>query len=174
MGIGRFYVYSPQVLTGETPFRGIRQSALALHVLRGVRPDKPENASAIGLCDSLWDLTRRCWDGKMELRPEVGEVVAQLGKAAASWDGIMPPCTHGEGVASGPEEMSDSEEYSELENLILLWYCLFSNGPGAVFQPPSGGVDIQRGGLYETWMCYLLVGFLLVSWVGRIWSGMFR
>jgi len=50
----------------------------------------------------------------MELRPEVGEVVAQLGEAAASWDGIMPPCSQGENVASGPEEVSDSMEYSEL------------------------------------------------------------
>jgi len=53
----------------------------------------------------------------MELRPEVGEVVAQLGEAAASWDGIMPPCSQGENVVSHPKEMSDSMKYSEFDFL---------------------------------------------------------
>jgi len=28
----------------------------------------------------------------MDLRPQVEEVVAHLGVAAADWDGVMPPC----------------------------------------------------------------------------------
>jgi len=149
------------------PFRGIRQSALAHHVLRGRRPDKPEGAAAIGFSDSLWSFTQRCWDGKMGLRPEVGEVVAQLGEAAASWDGLMPPRSHDEDVASNTEEMSDSKKYGELQFPISPCYYQSSNGAGGVFQPPSGGVEIYRG-LYETWTCYLLFGLLLVSWVGRM------
>ena len=142
MGIGRFYVYSPQVLTGGTPFHGIRQSALALHVLRGERPDKPEDASAIGFSDPLWGFTQRCWDGKMELRPEVGEVVAQLGEAAASWHEIMPPCSHDEDVTSSTKEMSDSKKYGEFEFPISRWYHRSSNGAGGVLQPTPGGVEI--------------------------------
>jgi len=55
----------------------------------------------------------------MELRPEVWEVMAQLGEAAASWDGIMPPCSHDEDVASSTEEMSDPMKYGESKFLIL-------------------------------------------------------
>ena len=92
------------------PFHGIRQSALAYHLLRGKRPTKPENAPAIGFSDSLWDFARRCWDGPMESRPKVGEVVVHLKDAADSWNGPMPPRSL---VAFGPEGMPDSEPYSE-------------------------------------------------------------
>jgi len=101
---------SLQVLTGEMPFRGIRQSALAYHVLCGKRPTEPENASAIGLSDSLWAFIQRCWDGSIESRPKVGEVVVHLKDAADSWNGLMPPRSL---VASGPEGMPDSEQHSK-------------------------------------------------------------
>jgi len=92
-GYRLFSIYFFQVLTGDIPFRGVQQLASVYSVVQGVRPVKPKNASAIGLSDSLWDFTQRCWDGKVELRPEVGEVVRHLGEAMASWDGLMPPCT---------------------------------------------------------------------------------
>jgi len=101
------------------PFRGIRQSALAYHVLRGARPTKPENSLAIGFSDSLWAFTQRCWDGPVWSRPKVGEVVAHLEEAADSWNGLMPPHSLVEDVTSGPEEMSDSGERSEFQVLIL-------------------------------------------------------
>ena len=109
--------YSLQVLTGEMPFRGIRQSALAYHVLRGARPTKPENALTIGFSDSLWGFTQRCWDGAIESRPKVGEVVTHLEEATAGWDGLMPPHSLVEDVASGPEEMSDPKKHSEFQVL---------------------------------------------------------
>jgi len=124
----RFYVSFLQVLTGETPFHDVPPSALGYFVVRGKRPDKPENALAIGLSDSLWDFTQRCWDGKVELRPEVGEVVMRLGEAAASWDGLMPPCPRAGDVASDPEESElDSGGPSEFSIPNLPWYYLLSN-----------------------------------------------
>ena len=108
-----------QVLTGETPFRGTRETEIRLNVVRGVRPPQPENASAIGFSDSLWSFVERCWDGNMELRPRIVEVVAQLGGAAADWDGVMPPCVQVESVASAfPEPTSDSAAHREFEILI--------------------------------------------------------
>jgi len=74
-----------QVLTGEIPFSGIQQSALVYHLLRGMRPGKPENASIIGFSDSLWDLTQSCWDREVESRPKVGKLVTHLREAAAAW-----------------------------------------------------------------------------------------
>ena len=100
------------------PFGGVQQSALAYHVLRGMRPTRPENASAIGFSDSVWDLTQRCWDGTIESRPKVGEIVTHLREAAASWGRLMPPCYQVWGVVSGNERMSDSK-YSEFQILIF-------------------------------------------------------
>jgi hypothetical protein len=106
------FTYIAQVLTGETPFRGLRLGEIALSVVQGERPAKPENASAIGFSDSLWNFVQCCWDGKMESRPEVAEVVSRLERAAVDWDGVMPPCVH-EGAI--PEEpLSDSMEYRKL------------------------------------------------------------
>ena len=79
------FTHMVQVLTGEFPFRSLRTSELAYNVVQGARPSKPENASAIGFSDSLWEFTRRCWDGEMESRPDVGRVVEELEKAAADW-----------------------------------------------------------------------------------------
>ena len=88
-------------------------------VQEGKRPDKPENASAIGFSDSLWSFTQRCWDGNMKLRPKVGEVMRRFREAAANWDGLMPPCAQAEGGGSDLQcELSDSMKYSEFWVLI--------------------------------------------------------
>ena len=79
-----------QVLTGELPFRGLRKEELVHNVVEGVRPPKPENASAIGFSDSLWRFTQRCWNGDPQSRPKDAEVVAELERAAADWVGAMP------------------------------------------------------------------------------------
>jgi len=100
-----------QVLTGEVPFRGLRMGEIAVSVVEGKRPSKPENASDLGFSDSLWDFVERCWDGKLELRPNVTEVASQLSKAAAAWDGVMAPHALIENVvAETPEPMSGSME----------------------------------------------------------------
>jgi len=117
----RFCTYITQVLTGETPFRKIRLTELGFSVAEGVRPDKPENASDIGFSDSLWSFVQRCWDGDRDLRPEVAEVVMHLGKAAANWDRLMPPCVVVEDdvPSNSKEPLSDSMEHREFQILIL-------------------------------------------------------
>ena len=87
-------------------------------MLRGTRPSKPENASAIGFSDSLWDLTQRCWDGKIASRPEAGEVVMCLGEAVAGWNGLMPPCPQTDDLASDSEGVASELEPSESGVLI--------------------------------------------------------
>jgi len=82
-------------------------------VLGGNRPDKPENASAIGFSDSLWALTQRCWHGEMGSRPKVGEVVTHLSEAMADWVGLMPPSFPvGDVILDSGEPVWDSEEPS--------------------------------------------------------------
>ena len=54
------------------------------------------------------DFTRRCWDGKLELRPEVGEPVMRIKEAAADRDGLMPPHTQDiEGDRGTPDDQMD-------------------------------------------------------------------
>jgi len=102
-----------QVLTGEIPFRKIRQTEMGYSVVRGLRPDKPEKASSIGFSDSLWDFAQRCWDGDMKSRPRIAEVVTHLGREAARWNRPMPPCVVVvENAASDSKEpLSDSMQH---------------------------------------------------------------
>jgi hypothetical protein len=110
----------PQVLAGGLPYTKYQAVVFAAQVVFwGKRPDKPENALAIGFSDSLWAFTQRCWDGDMNLRPNVGKVVAHLGEAAANWDGLMPAQGRPEDHASGSQEKSDATEHSEFWILIL-------------------------------------------------------
>ncbi|KAF9644736.1 kinase-like protein [Thelephora ganbajun] len=102
-----------QVLTGEIPFRRLRQTELAYSVVKGLRPNKPENPAAIGFSDSLWDFVQQCWDDNRELRPTVSEVVIHLEAAAANWRGLMPPCLPVDNVVPDLEEMSGLMERCE-------------------------------------------------------------
>ncbi|KAF9644344.1 kinase-like protein [Thelephora ganbajun] len=112
-----------QVLIGEIPFRSAWQKDLGFSVVQGMRPAKPENASAVGFSGSLWDFVQRCWDGNMRLRPKVAEVVEHLERAAADWGGLMPPCVHAKDVTSASEEpISDSMNRCESVILNLPWY----------------------------------------------------
>ena len=86
------------------PFRGVRPTELGFSLVQGRRPDKPEDALAIGLSDSLWTFVQRCWDGDRNSRPRVADVVTHLGMAAASWHGLMPPCDKTESSACISEE----------------------------------------------------------------------
>jgi len=112
------FTYIVKVLTGGLLFPGFMLAELALNVVQGLRPTKPKHVSAIGFSDLLWSFVERCWDGKMELRPTVAEVVLELERVAADWDGVMPPCVQVECVVlASPEPPSDSMAYCEFETL---------------------------------------------------------
>jgi len=83
---------------------------LAYHVSSGVRPEKPANAEAIGISNSLWKLLQRCWDGDKTQRPQIREVVARAGSAADNWHADMPPS-----VVDHLEDPSE-EDSDELEH----------------------------------------------------------
>ena len=87
-------------------------------VLQGLRPAKPANASAIGFSEPLWEFVQRCWDGDMNSRPKVTEVVTHLAKAASSWHGLMPPCSQAENVVHVSQEPTSES---------LMQHCTFAN-----------------------------------------------
>jgi len=115
----RLVTYIVQALTGEIQIRGLGHVGFIYSAMEGLRPDKPENASAIGFSDSLWDFIRRCWGADMDLRSQVEEVVAHLGVAAADWDGVMPPCKAKTVASNSNDLMSDTMKHGAFEKLIL-------------------------------------------------------
>ena len=108
-----------QVLTGEQPFRNIKPLELAYHVSLGVRPEKPANADAIGISDSLWKLMQRCWEGDRTRRPRIQEVVAGICDAATDWHTDMPPSSTEHREDSDDEEDSDELKYSKFLLVLI-------------------------------------------------------
>jgi hypothetical protein len=128
------FVYSVQVLTGDIPFARLHPAeAIFKVVVGGERPTKPKNASAIGLFDSLWIFVQRCWDGDMNARPKVTEVVAHLEEATANWDGLMPPGVLSEIEDVAEDPMSDSMEHCEFGVLVALDISQSIDGTGGIF-----------------------------------------
>ena len=68
------------------PFSNLRELEVGFAVPNGTRPQKPYDALAAGLSDSLWGFLQLCWNGDRGRRPRAAEVVAEVGSAAASWD----------------------------------------------------------------------------------------
>ena len=98
----------------------MRDTEIAWLAVKGLRPKEPENASAIGFSDPLWDFVQRCWSGNMKLRPQVADVVVHLGRAAREWDRPMPPHVPIEGSISAPQDsVSTVSERSKFENLTV-------------------------------------------------------
>ena len=121
-----------QVLTGKQPFRDMKPPELAYHVSSGFRPEKPADAEAIGISDSLWKLIQKCWDGEKARRPQVQEVVTRVGDTAASWRTEVPPSAM-EHREESAEEDSDELKHGEFISFSL---ALFSHRP-------SGSWDIR-------------------------------
>lgn len=64
-----------EVFTGKIPFEGQMNEAVVLNILRGVTPEMPENAQAVGLTNNMWMLLESCWLKNPDDRPSMEEVV---------------------------------------------------------------------------------------------------
>ena len=105
-----FFLTNYQVLTGELPFHVIKPQEHAYCVLHGARPDKPANAGAIGISDSLWEVMQKCWERDKVRRPRIQEVVEGISGAAANWRTDMPP-----GGRKQREDYTVEDDTDELE-----------------------------------------------------------
>lgn len=106
------------------PFRDLRLVELGYAVVKGRRPEKPENAAAVGFSDSLWDFVQLCWHGDRTRRPKVARLVARLGEAAASWNELTFPPDRAEIITPVLREM----EHGEFEILTLQCQSLSNEG----------------------------------------------
>ena len=50
----------------------------------GIRPNRPQEARKLGLTDSLWEMTVRCWHQVPAQRPSITEVVGFLRELSVS------------------------------------------------------------------------------------------
>ena len=106
-------------MTGDQPFHNLSPTELRYYVSLGVRPERPENAEAIGISNPLWKLIQKCWEGDKSRRPQIQEVLAGVGSAAANWHTDMPPDGTGHWEETASEESSHDPKHGEFLFLIV-------------------------------------------------------
>ena len=81
------------------------------HILRGGRPERPENSVEVGLTDDLWELARSCWEKDANKRPKIQTVLEQLKKIrdkGPEVSSVEPASTGLFGPNSPPSSISES------------------------------------------------------------------
>ncbi|OCH89035.1 kinase-like protein [Obba rivulosa] len=81
-----------EIFTGRIPFdQHKRDATVMLHVLRGARPQRPAEATPLGLSDDVWALMEGCWDAKWQNRPPLAMTVKRLEEVAKQFSGGTAP-----------------------------------------------------------------------------------
>ena len=78
-----FGMFAVEVFTGKIPVEEQKNEAVVLRISRGGRPEKPENAQAVGLTDEMWKLLESCWRKNPNKRPAMEEIVRRLERFVA-------------------------------------------------------------------------------------------
>ena len=98
-----------EVVTGARPFGKRRIQELLMLIIRGVRPDKPEDPVAVGFGQGTWEFAERCWDENPERRPTAKEALEHFGRVAQTSTIVDPvPTTRGDEVVGGAPSKPDS------------------------------------------------------------------
>lgn len=71
-----------EVLTGKPSFEGYHEPEVMSSILKGDRPELPQNAGDLGLTVPMWGFIQMCWDQNPTKRPEIDEVVK-------TWEGFL-------------------------------------------------------------------------------------
>ena len=68
----------PKIFTGKPPFSESPTPVIISKIMGGERPVRPQEAQELGLADSLWNMTARCWHQDPAQRPTMTEVVGLI------------------------------------------------------------------------------------------------
>ncbi|OCH91148.1 kinase-like protein [Obba rivulosa] len=81
-----------EVFTGKIPFYNLHHDATVIYkVLSGVRPERPSQATGLGLFDAVWDVITQCWKGDQTARPTAAYVFDQLQEVMESAGPLETP-----------------------------------------------------------------------------------
>jgi len=76
-----------EVLSGQSPFALYRYTIVALKVIKGERPGRPEGLERAWFTDDLWETLELCWSPQPKYRPTIGAVLECLGPVSPTSSG---------------------------------------------------------------------------------------
>jgi len=77
-----FAMITVEVFTGRVPFGDVGNTPVAIQIVGGKRPAKPQAAEQLGLTAEMWEFIGKCWTGNPNERPTIDEVVR-------TWEGFI-------------------------------------------------------------------------------------
>ena len=95
------------MFTGRIPFYNVtRDATVVFRVILGIRPERPADATALGLSDEVWALMETCWCPQWQKRPRIRPVLDVLRTNLQSYGmfGTQPqtwPLLGGDQAAAG-------------------------------------------------------------------------
>jgi len=101
-----------EALTGKLPFLHYGHT-LAMKIIEGERPGRPQGVEAVWFTDDLWKTLERCWSPQPEARPTVESVLECLERGSAVWRPLPP------------DSDDDCETDSDDESQSTMSYCMF-------------------------------------------------
>ena len=120
-----------EVITGAHPFGNRRPVELLFLTMRGVRPSRPEDPTAVGFSQGTWEFAERCWDGNPGLRPSSREALKHFERVAMVSVDVDPGPTIKVHETPYPEsEKSSIDLVSTMSSCVGLpvWYGCNSSG----------------------------------------------
>ena len=102
-----------------------------IHILDGVRPEKPDLSITRGYTDELWEMTTSCWEEDSIKRPTVDFVLGVLGSTGERWK-----FKNGEFSAQddwGLTPLTDGSESEHENESVIFTASVLLNHP----QPPA-------------------------------------
>ena len=79
-----------EVLSGHIPFHQHTDYVVALRVLHGERPGRPQGMERAWFTDDVWGVLERCWAPRRDNRPSIESVLQILDEASRSWKPLPP------------------------------------------------------------------------------------
>ena len=77
-----------EVLSGHVPFYSFANRVVSGKILKGDRPERPQEAEGVLFTDEVWQVLGFCWTTQPEMRPSIEDLLQRLGKFSRSW---IPP-----------------------------------------------------------------------------------
>jgi len=67
-----------EVFSGKIPFAPFKtEQAVMMRIIRGMRPERPDNSLEIGLTDKIWEIVVDSWQEEPEKRPDA-QLISRL------------------------------------------------------------------------------------------------
>ena len=97
-----------EVLSGQVPFSGYKDTVAIRKVMAGERPGKPQGTQAMWFTDGLWEMLECCWKPQPHDRPSLKALLQYLEDITRPPQLPSPTPSTDEGAATGTDGLLDS------------------------------------------------------------------